>query len=99
MILLFVRLFLRHMDGDSTDAVENSDGAYAPFFSPDGREVGFSAEGHLWRVSVAGGMPFRITASDGAQTGTSAGDGDTQRLSTADAEDLKFELRWHELST
>jgi type VI secretion system secreted protein VgrG len=43
------------------------------------------------------GLPFKVTASDGAQTGESGVDGSTVRIGTQAAENLKFELRWHTL--
>lgn len=44
-------------------------------------------------------VAFKITAADGVETGRSAIDGGTLRLSTEAADKLKFELRWHELQT
>jgi serine/threonine-protein kinase len=58
------RIFLRRRNQAKVEAVEGSEGGYAPFFSPDDREVGFFAEGKLWRAPVAGGMPFQITVVD-----------------------------------
>ena len=58
------RIFLRRRDQARAQAVEGSEGGYAPFFSPDGHEVGFFAEGKLWRAPVAGGTPFQITVVD-----------------------------------
>ncbi len=45
------------------------------------------------------GIPFKITASDGFQAGASSDDGQTTRVSTRAAEQLTFELRWHQLET
>jgi type VI secretion system secreted protein VgrG len=42
-------------------------------------------------------MAFNITAPDGIESGITANDGQTQRLSTVSAEKLKFELKWHKL--
>ena len=39
----------------------DTDGARAPFFSPDGRWVGFWADAQMKRVSVDGGSPVRVT--------------------------------------
>jgi serine/threonine-protein kinase len=35
--------------------------ARVPFFSPDGQSLGYYASGALWRVSVTGGGPTRLT--------------------------------------
>jgi type VI secretion system secreted protein VgrG len=45
------------------------------------------------------GIPFRVTASDGAETGTTSTDGAATRVSTAASENLKFELRWFTLES
>src|SRR5207245_10212016 len=37
-----------------------TDGAYAPFFSPDGQWVAFFAEGKLKKVSVQGGPAIAL---------------------------------------
>jgi serine/threonine-protein kinase len=49
------KLFLRRMDQLSAKAVEGSDGAVFPFFSPDGDWVGFGAEGKLRKASLETG--------------------------------------------
>ena len=58
------RLMVRPMDRDEASAVQGSEGSYAPFFSPDGREIGFFAQGKLWRAPVSGGAPFQIAPVD-----------------------------------
>jgi Tol biopolymer transport system component len=50
-----VRLYARALDRFSTDAIEGTDGAIHPFFSPDGRWIGFFAQGALRKVPVEGG--------------------------------------------
>jgi serine/threonine-protein kinase len=40
------------------------DSPYNPFFSPDGTQIGFVANGKLWRAPVAGGTPFEIGSVD-----------------------------------
>lgn len=46
-------IYRRFLDEDEPRAVVNSDGGEQPFFSPDGREVGFYAPGAL-RVTAGG---------------------------------------------
>jgi hypothetical protein len=49
------QIYLRPMDGFDARAVAGTEGATAPFFSPDGQSLGFFAVGKLKRVSVSGG--------------------------------------------
>jgi eukaryotic-like serine/threonine-protein kinase len=41
------RLFTRVMDQPKATTLAKTEGAYGPFFSPDGEWVGFFAEGRL----------------------------------------------------
>jgi serine/threonine-protein kinase len=54
------RLYLRRIDELEARPVAASDGATTPFFSPDGRWLGFYAGGALKKVSLAGGVPLTI---------------------------------------
>jgi len=45
-------VFLRSIDSIGARRVSGSSGGYSPFFSPDDRELGFFAEGRLWRLPV-----------------------------------------------
>jgi hypothetical protein len=61
------RLFLRDMEDGSYSAVSGSDGAYSPFFSPEGQRLGFftgSEVSELKYVSVSGGQPTRLGTYD-----------------------------------
>ena len=60
------QLFLRELSGLETKALPGTARATTPFFSPDGRWVGFwRLEDHkLWKVSVSGGPPIEIGAMD-----------------------------------
>ena len=55
------RLYVRPLDQLDARAVSGTEGASAPFFSPDGRWIGFFAAGKLRKVAVGGGMPVVIT--------------------------------------
>ncbi|HXV59267.1 MAG TPA: protein kinase [Vicinamibacteria bacterium] len=63
-------LYLRSMDEERGKLVSGTEEIGAPFFSPDGRWVGFysSADRKLVKVSVSGGAPVTI-----AETGTVLG--------------------------
>ena len=58
------RLYLRTSDRLTGTAVTGTDGAAAPFFSPDGNGVGFFADGHLKKIALTGGAP--VTLGDAA---------------------------------
>ena len=51
------RLYLRELGRFEAVAIEDTEGAANPFFSPDGASVGFFAGGRLKKVSLAGGAP------------------------------------------
>ena len=57
------RLFLRTVDRDTPLAIEGSDGASDPFFSPDGQWVGFFAHGSLKKLRIEGGTPVPLCAA------------------------------------
>ena len=49
------RIFTRRLDEASAIGLAITQGATSPFFSPDGRWIGFTANGKLRKVSVEGG--------------------------------------------
>lgn len=49
------RLYTRRLDQSKVTELPGTDGAFAPFFSPDGRWVGFAAHGKLNKILVDGG--------------------------------------------
>ncbi len=53
-------VFLRSLDSFETRKLSGTEGADAPFFSPDGEWVGFFAAGKLQEVSVERGAPLSI---------------------------------------
>ena len=60
------RLCVRSLDSRDATVIEGTDGAKQPFWSPDGRSLGFFARGKLMKVAVAGGVPVPICdAPDG----------------------------------
>ncbi len=63
-------LFVRRLDTPETRLLEGTDGASTPFFSPDGRWIGyFSQDGMLRKVSVDGGAPLTIGDYPGTDRG------------------------------
>jgi len=55
-----VQLYLRSLDRFEPHPLAGTDDAANPFFSPDGRWVGFFAEGKLKKVALDGGAPVTI---------------------------------------
>lgn len=58
------RLLVRHLGGDTTITLPGTDGAYYPFFSPDGQWLGFFSGNELRKVSVGGGTPVTLVKVD-----------------------------------
>jgi serine/threonine protein kinase/Tol biopolymer transport system component len=54
------RLYVRPLDSADATALPNTDDATGPFFSPDGQSIGFVQNGHILKVSLAGGAPVRV---------------------------------------
>lgn len=55
-------LWLRPLDSVEARRLTGTDGATSPFWSPDGRWIGFFADGKLKKISPSGGPPFTIAA-------------------------------------
>jgi serine/threonine-protein kinase len=58
------RLYARPLDRLEAFPLPGTDGAHAPFFSPDGKWIAFFADGRLKKVAIAGGAP--VTLADAA---------------------------------
>ena len=54
------QLFVRALDQTENVPVRGTEGARAPFFSPDGEWIGFWADGHLKKVALTGGTPVTL---------------------------------------
>jgi len=57
-------LALRPLDRDSAVILPGTEGAYHPFFSPDGRWIAYFAGAELRKVQVSGGSPITLTTID-----------------------------------
>jgi len=69
------RLFTRQLDQPKSSELAGTEGAYAPFFSPDGRWIAFFAPGKLKKISVEGGAAIALSDCPGTARGGSWGDG------------------------
>jgi Tol biopolymer transport system component len=63
-------LWLRQLDKVVAAPLPGTDGAFAPFWSPDGNSVGFFTNGKLWRMDLNGGAPIAICDAMEARGGT-----------------------------
>jgi serine/threonine protein kinase/Tol biopolymer transport system component len=57
-------LAMRRLDSDSVTLLSGTEGAYYPFFSPDGAWIGFFTGNTLRKVPSAGGSPVTVVAVD-----------------------------------
>jgi serine/threonine protein kinase/Tol biopolymer transport system component len=62
------RLWERPVASLAPRLLPGTEGAYSPFWSPDGRQIGFFAEGKLKRVDLAGGLPQVLADAAGGGT-------------------------------
>ncbi len=63
-------LHLRQLQSREIRELTGTDGAARPFWSPDSKSIGFSAEGKLKRIDVAGGRPVVLCDQAGPRGGT-----------------------------
>lgn len=70
------RLFLRTIDRDEPAPIDGTEDATDPFFSPDGKWIGFFAHGSLQKLELDGGVPILLCAARGG-AGAAWADEDT----------------------
>src|SRR5262249_48178971 len=54
------QLFIQSLDSTEAKPIPGTEGGFNPFFSPDGRRVGFFANQKMKWVSLGGGVPQAI---------------------------------------
>jgi serine/threonine-protein kinase len=81
------QLFIRPLDSFDARPIPGTEGAYAPFFSPDGQSIAFFAANTLKKTSLAGGQPVTLSEARNAQGGA-WGSNDT--IIFADAEGTRL---------
>ncbi len=64
------RLWLRSLASTSAQSLAGTEGATWPFWSPDGRSIGFFAGGALQRLDLVGGAPQTLATLTGGAGGT-----------------------------
>ena len=68
-------LWVRSLGSDDAHPIPGTEGAQGPFFSPDGRSMGFFANNELKRVDVAGGPVITLAHGIDQRGGTWNRDG------------------------
>jgi Tol biopolymer transport system component len=58
-------IWVRPLGALSARSLPGTDGATLPFWSPDGRQIGFHAAGKMMKVDVAGGPPVALCDAAG----------------------------------
>lgn len=76
------QLAVRSMNELDGRILSGTTGARNPFVSPDGRWIGFGAQGELRKVAITGGPPTILCKIDSALRGASWGDDDAIVFST-----------------
>jgi Tol biopolymer transport system component len=69
------QLFVRSLDADRAEPLSGTESATLPFWSPDGRSVGFFASGQLRRIDIAGGLLQTLATAVPGEGGTWGPDG------------------------
>jgi eukaryotic-like serine/threonine-protein kinase len=68
-------VWVRSLDSTEALPLEGTDSAMTPFWSPDGRYLGFFADGKLKKVEISGGAPVDLCDAPWGRGGTWAEDG------------------------
>ncbi len=63
-------LWIRSLGSLTPRALQGTDGAFFPFWSPDSRTIAFFAPGKLMKVSIAGGLPQTICEAPNGRGGS-----------------------------
>ena len=69
------QLYLHALDQLEAAPIPQTEGAFGPFFSPDGRWIGFFADNKLKKVAVSGGEPIDLCDAPNPYGGSWGTDG------------------------
>jgi len=70
-----LQLYLRSLESDTAEPLNGTEGGSLPFWSPDGRSLGFSVNNELKRIDLDGGLVQTLTNVGNAQGATWGPDG------------------------
>jgi eukaryotic-like serine/threonine-protein kinase len=70
-----LRLWVRPLESLTARELPGTDGAVYPFWAPDGRSLGFFANGRLNRIDVSGGLPTDLAGAPVPRGGAWSADG------------------------
>jgi serine/threonine protein kinase/tetratricopeptide (TPR) repeat protein/WD40 repeat protein len=87
-----IHLYRRRLDSYTVEPIPGTEGGYDPFFSPDGKWIGFIADDHVKKVLASGGAPIALCPITNAAGAVWAENGD---IYFADQEGLRLS-RIHE---
>jgi len=97
------RLYVRPIDSLEARLLAGTEGASAPFFSPDGQWIGFFAPGKLKKVQISGGGALTLGDVGGNPMGASWGPDDSIVVAPVSAAGLGMVSAaggaWHPLTT
>ena len=68
------QIYIRRLDRTDAVALTGTNGAVIPFFSPDGKSIGFFSNGTLKRIPVTGGAALTLAAAPDQRGGWWADD-------------------------
>ena len=68
-------LWVRSLDSLQAQALDGTEGAILPFWSPDSSFIGFFADGKLKKIEASGGPPLTLADAPGGRGGTWGRDG------------------------
>ena len=72
-----IQLWVRALDAITAQPLAGTDGAFDPFWSPDGQSIGFFADGKLKRIDLSGGPVLNLAETGRTENNRGASWGPT----------------------
>ncbi|HUL44077.1 MAG TPA: protein kinase [Bacteroidota bacterium] len=64
------RLYVRSLQENATRVLDGTQNAQYPFWSPDGKSIGYFADGKIKRIDAGGGAPITVCLANNPRGGT-----------------------------